>query len=109
MRVPTATFAGMGWVLPSDHWTAMGGPHAPHCEHLDERTPGPVPAFGAGAVVTRLDDPFAAGDWQSFLAARDRFFAAVRPEAMGQAPRSPRPDAPSLERPANTAPRDEDD
>ena len=40
-----------------------------------------------------LEDPYPAGDWESFRAARDRFFARVRPEAMDDPPPSLCPDA----------------
>jgi hypothetical protein len=43
--------------------------------------------------VSDLDDPFAAGDWQCFRAARDRFLARVRPEAMDDPPPRVCPDA----------------
>jgi hypothetical protein len=38
--------------------------------------------------VSALEDPFPAGDWESFRAARDRFLARVRPEAMDDPPAS---------------------
>ena len=43
--------------------------------------------------MSALEDPFPAGDWESFRAARDRFFAKVRPEAMDDPPPSICPDA----------------
>jgi hypothetical protein len=43
--------------------------------------------------VSALEDPFPTGDWESFRAARDRFFAKVRPEAMDDPPASICPDA----------------
>lgn len=42
-------------------------------------------------------DPFPIGDWESFRAARDRFFAKARPEAMDEPPPSICPDAPLAE------------
>lgn len=44
--------------------------------------------------MSGLDDPFPVSDWDSFRAARDRFFARVRPEAMDEPPASICPDAP---------------
>jgi hypothetical protein len=43
--------------------------------------------------VSGPEHPFAVGDWESFRAARDRFFAKVRPEAMDDPPASVCPDA----------------
>ena len=39
-------------------------------------------------------DPPPASDWESLRAARNRFFARVRPEAMDDPPPSTCPDAP---------------
>jgi hypothetical protein len=47
--------------------------------------------------VSALEDPFPMGDWESYRAARARFFALVRPEAMDDPPESPCPDAPPAE------------
>lgn len=38
--------------------------------------------------MTGLDDPWPAGDWEAFRAARERFLARVRPEAMDAPPPS---------------------
>lgn len=43
--------------------------------------------------MSGLDDPYPAGDWESFRAARNRFFARVRPEAMDDPPAPICPDA----------------
>ncbi len=43
------------------------------------------------------EDPRPAGDWESFRAARERFFSRVRPEAMDDPPQSVCPDAPPEE------------
>jgi hypothetical protein len=42
--------------------------------------------------VSALEDPYPAGDWESFRAARERFLARVRPEAMDDPPASVCPD-----------------
>ena len=39
------------------------------------------------------DDPRPGYDWDSFCAARDRFFARVRPQAMRNPPPTPCPDS----------------
>ena len=41
--------------------------------------------------MSGIEDP-RRGDWDAFRAARDRFFAAVRPEAMDDPPASVCPD-----------------
>ena len=43
-------------------------------------------------MVSGIEDP-RRGDWEAFRAARDRFFARVRPEAMDDPPASVCPDA----------------
>jgi hypothetical protein len=44
--------------------------------------------------VSGPDDPVAGADWQAFRAARERFFSAVRPEAMDEPAAAGCPDAP---------------
>lgn len=39
-----------------------------------------------------VDDPWGYGDWAAYRAARDRFFAGARPQAMDDPPLSPFPD-----------------
>lgn len=43
------------------------------------------------------DDARPGAGWDAFRAARDRFFARVRPEAMDDPPPSPCPDGPPRE------------
>jgi hypothetical protein len=47
--------------------------------------------------VPVVEDPRPGCDWEAYRSARDRFFAAVRPEAMSDPPSSPCPDAPPVE------------
>jgi hypothetical protein len=47
--------------------------------------------------VSGPEDPRASADWEAFRAARDLFFARVRPEAMDEPPTSLCPDAPPAE------------
>jgi hypothetical protein len=47
-------------------------------------------------MVSGPDDPRPGADWDSFRAARDRFFAQLRPGAMDGPPRAICPDAPDL-------------
>jgi hypothetical protein len=49
--------------------------------------------------VSGLDDPCPAGDWESFRAARNRFLARVRPEAMDDPPDPVCPEAPPAQWP----------
>ena len=49
------------------------------------------------------DDPYPGADWESFRAARERFLARVRPEAMDEPPAPVCPDQVPDEWPA-TAP-----
>jgi hypothetical protein len=44
--------------------------------------------------VSGPEDPRSGCDWEAFRSARDRFFAASRPEAMSQPQPWPWPDAP---------------
>ena len=50
--------------------------------------------------MSGLDDPHPAADWDSFRAARNRFLARVRPEAMDDPPDPVCPEAPPEEWPA---------
>ena len=43
-------------------------------------------------MVSGIEDPRAGCDWASFRAARERFLARVRPEAMDEPVPSPCPD-----------------
>ena len=47
--------------------------------------------------MSGLDDPYPQGDWEAYRAARNRFLARVRPEAMDDPPPSLCPDAPPKE------------
>lgn len=49
--------------------------------------------------MSALDDPRRGADWDAFRAARDRFFARVRPEAMDVPSVAVCPDAPPEEWP----------
>lgn len=50
--------------------------------------------------MSDLDGPMNDADWEAFRAARERFFAAVRPEAMEEPPHGECPDAPPEDWPA---------
>jgi hypothetical protein len=58
--------------------------------------------------VSGLEDPLPGADWRAFRAARERFLAAVRPEAMDDPPPGWCPDAPPEQWPAPTPGRGSD-